>query len=414
VAGPLEQARGGHGPLAVAAHHRQRPGRQLVGAGEGAELDVVCAGEVAGGELGLLADVQDGLAGLVRDLGDRDVGLGQAGGPPGRHAAVKLTGQPLVADLQALADQVSAVLLGVQDQHEGPVVGHQPAQPGRERTAQRDREGARDVPGGEGGHRPRVDQFGTIGQQPPHLRWGQWGQRWRGGTVHARATVVDLAQSQKVVGIGAEPAEQQLDEGVLIGDGQQRVGRLLAADGGGRLGARGGRAERPGAVGGVHAQVVGEGEDPLVQGAPQRPSQRLRAVGADQVGAGHRADQQRPAGEQHQWSGAIDQEVGEMLGGVAGGRQRPQPKAAQVDLLPVAQTAMWELEPCRSRRDHGGAQGGQLAAAGDEVGMQVRLGGPGQPQAAASGGGQVGTGVARGVQHQPAAVAQVDQVGGVA
>src|SRR6266508_5112403 len=121
-------------------------------------------------------------------------------------------------------------------------------------------------------------------------------------------------------------------------------------------------------------------------------------VGAEQVGAGHGADQQRPAGEQRQRSGAVGQQEGQVLGGVAGGGQRPQPQAAQVELVAVAQAAMGEPEPGRGRREDGGAVGGQLAAAGDEVGVQVRLPAVGQPQAAAGGGVQVGAGGARGVQ----------------
>src|SRR5215217_9791096 len=62
AAGPLQQAGGGHGPLAMAAHDRDRPlgelRRQPV-ASEGAEFDGQRAGQVAAGDLTGLADIQD-------------------------------------------------------------------------------------------------------------------------------------------------------------------------------------------------------------------------------------------------------------------------------------------------------------------------------------------------------------------
>jgi hypothetical protein len=48
----------------------------------------------------------------------------------------------------------------------------------------------------------------------------------------------------------------------------------------------------------MDGKVVGEGEDPVVQGLPQGPGELFGLVGADQVGAGDGVDHQRPTAEQ--------------------------------------------------------------------------------------------------------------------
>ncbi len=58
--------------------------------------------------------------------------------------------------------------------------------------------------------------------------------------------------------------------------------------------------------------------------------------------------------------------------------------------------------------------GGQLPAAGDEVGVKVGLGGRGDAQAPLLGLGQIGAGVAARIHDQGAPVAQVHHVGAVA
>jgi hypothetical protein len=136
--------------------------------------------------------------------------------------------------------------------------------------------------------------------------------------------------------------------------------------------------------------------DRPVQGA----GQRLGLVGGDEVGSGHRPDQQRPAGEHPRRRGAVQQQVGEVLGGVAGGGQGPQRQAAQVDLVAVAQPSVGEGQLGRSRRQHPGPGASKLARPGDEVGVQVSLGNPGDPQTPPLGGGEVGQGIAFGVHQQ--------------
>ncbi len=103
-----------------------------------------------------------------------------------------------------------------------------------------------------------------------------------------------------------------------------------------------------------------------------------------------------------------------MFGSVAGGGQGLEPEAPEVDLLSRDQSLMRVAQLGATRRDHPGAPSRQLPAAGDEVGIKVRLGGQGDRQAAPLRLGEVRTDVARRVHHHGRSIAQVDQVRTVA
>jgi hypothetical protein len=75
---------------------------------------------------------------------------------------------------------------------------------------------------------------------------------------------------------------------------------------------------------------------------------------------------------------------------------------------------MVELEAPGPGGDDARAAGGQLAAAGDEVGVQVGLDRMRDGQPAPAGQVQVRGGVPAGVDHHRTPVAQLDQVGAVA
>jgi hypothetical protein len=109
-----------------------------------------------------------------------------------------------------------------------------------------------------------------------------------------------------VVQAGAD-GEEQGHEGVFVGPTQQRVGRSLPADGGDPLAAGGNGAERAGAVGGVDGQVVGQAQQPLLDRPPQRPGERPGELWRNEVGAGHRPDQQRSDAEQGDRAGTVAQ-----------------------------------------------------------------------------------------------------------
>ena len=106
----------------------------------------------------VLADVDDRPVELGR-VDERDGGDRLAGGLPGAHPAGELAQELLVADVEGLADELGAVLVGVEDEHQGRVgSASQPSQVAN--TGRSDRERARDVarrrrrrPGGR--RRPR-------------------------------------------------------------------------------------------------------------------------------------------------------------------------------------------------------------------------------------------------------------------
>jgi len=96
------------------------------------------------------------------------------------------------------------------------------------------------------------------------------------------------------------------------------------------------------------------------------------------------------------------------------GGERAQHQPAQVEFLLVVQALVGEAQPGGARGDDPGVAGGQLAAAGDEVGVQVGLDRVGESQPPLVGQVQVGGRVADRVDHQRPPVAEVDQVGAVA
>ena len=104
-------------------------------------------------------------------------------------------------------------------------------------------------------------------------------------------------EPREVRRVAAERAEQRRDERVLVGCAQQRVGGPLPADRGGALGAGRGGAERSRAVGRPHR---GRRRAASTSRCSERYWARASssvAVGAEQVGAGSGADDQRAAGE---------------------------------------------------------------------------------------------------------------------
>jgi hypothetical protein len=98
-----------------------------------------------------------------------------------------------------------------------------------------------------------------------------------------------------------------------------------------------------------------------------------------------------------------------MLVGMAGRAQRPQPQATEVDLVTVAQAAVGELAVPGRRSQHPRAFGRrQLPGAGQEVRVQVRVGGERDRQPPASRGIGRRAQVEAHVDHHRPAVAEID------
>ena len=99
-----------------------------------------------------------------------------------------------------------------------------------------------------------------------------------------------------------------------------------------------------------------------------------------------------------------------MLGRVPGGGEGAQAQAPQVELVAVVESARRELEPCRGRCYDLGAAGGKLAAAGDEICVQVRLHRERHRQPSALRFGQVEGRVAARVHDERTTVIEVEEI----
>lgn len=138
-------------------------------------------------------------------------------------------------------------------------------------------------------------------------------------------------------------------------------------------------------------------------------------LGAEQVGAGGGADDEGSAGEDAQLPRAVQQEEGQVLVGVSGGGQGPQCQPAQVGLVAVGERGVREGAVSGGGGQDGRAVvGGELERAGEEVGVQVGVGGVRDAQPAPLGGRAQGAQIPARVHRQGASVAQVDEVGAVA
>lgn len=243
------------------------------------------AGDVAAGVLRVLPDVEDPLA-EVGGVGEGRAPEREARPLPGPDAPGQLAPQLVVADLPALADQLGAVLPGVEDEDQGPVALDKPSEPRRELVAQGDGQRAGDVTGRPRRHGAGVDEDGAVVQLPPERRQVEGGE-WRLGSAEDRRPgPVHLPQLPEVGRVGAEAGQEGGDEGLLVGSGEQRVAAPLLLDGRPApvVGRRRAEAARP--VGGEHRRVVGQGQELVVQGPPQGAGEGLGGLGGDQVGAG--------------------------------------------------------------------------------------------------------------------------------
>ena len=103
-----------------------------------------------------------------------------------------------------------------------------------------------------------------------------------------------------------------------------------------------------------------------------------------------------------------------MLSGVAGGSPGPQRQPAQVHLIPVSQPPVTEGPASGGgREDLRAVLGRQLPRPGQEVGVQVRVGGERGRQPVPGGGRPHRPQVPRHIDRQRPAIPQVHQVGRV-
>ena len=259
ASGALEDAGGGHRPLAVPAHHRRtvrREGRRACG--EVAELDVGRAGDVPGVELGGLADVErarrpstsPGSTSRVRRC--RQPGRRPARRcrrPARRRRCRSRSSRPAGRSRPGPGRRRGRTTIGRSSRRRAS----------RARWRTRPRSAIDSDPGtcpaANVVDRAHVDDHGAPPASSALDRRRRRAGASRGRGVERRGPApVDLGEAEEVGGEGAEPAEQRRDERRPRPCAQQRVGGPLTADAAGPLGARRGGAERPGAVGRVDAR----------------------------------------------------------------------------------------------------------------------------------------------------------------
>ena len=241
--------------------------------------------------------------------------------------------------------------------------------------AQRDRQRARDVTGGVGGvpggrRRPGRRRAAAPGPAPGTARRGPGSLSQQG-----RAAPVELAQPQEVGRVSCPADSSSRDERVLVGGGQQRVGGLLARRSWWCAPRRAGRSRttrrRASATPRVASGRVLRRRSDAVLG----PGQLLGPVGADQVGAGRRPDQQRSAGEHPERrappSSSRNDRCSSVWPGVASARSVSPPRSTS---SPSRSPRCGNVRPPAAEASTCAPRRRRAARAGQEVGVQVGVG----------------------------------------
>ena len=308
--------------------------------GEGAELDVVGAGQVTGGVLAVLADVEHGGRSICRR--DERGGRGRLpGGRPGRHAAGELPGEVVVADLEGLPDDLAAVLVGVGDDDDrGVRVGtSQPSQ-----VANAARSGIDSEPGMCPAAKSRPGARRRPGRPPARSGGPAARQRGEAGAAadHGRAAPVDLAQPGEV-GAGRCPSWPAASR-------RRRPRRRRRAAGwspararswwsGRRRAGRSRTNRRRGSA--TPASASGRAASRRSEAYWARASGSVRSGPTRSVRAAEPTISDPPVNTPSSCA-AVEQQVGQVLRGVPGRGQGAQGQPAQVDLVAVGEPPVGE------------------------------------------------------------------------
>jgi hypothetical protein len=233
--------------------------------------------------------------------------------------------------------------------------------------------------------------------------------------VEPRAMPVHFRQATEESGERTESREERVHELGFVADLQQRVVRTLPSDRRGPVAAARRGAERSRAMRWIDGEVVGQGQDPLMQRVELCVRERLSMFRPEEVGAPHGVDHQRATAEQRQRRPTARlQQVGEMVGRVSRRRDRFERERAHVDSVTVANTMVGYLKVRRSRREESGTERGELGASRDEVGMRMRVDCVGDAQPPFRRFLEFELGDAVGVDHQCGAVTEINEVRRVA
>jgi hypothetical protein len=157
-----------------------------------------------------------------------------------------------------------------------------------------------------GGRSTEVDREGAVGEGGPDLGDVQWPGVRDAATEQLRAALVRRSHPGEVARHRRLAREEHPRERVDVRRADHRVVAALVADRRRRRRRDPGRAERPGAVGRIHADVVLVREHDLVDRAEHRPGERQRVLLAKQVRPADRPDEERPPVKSSSGSSARD------------------------------------------------------------------------------------------------------------
>ena len=166
-------------------------------------------------------------------------------------------------------------------------------------------------------------------------------------------------------------------------------------------------------MGRVDGQIVGQRQDPRLERPVEGAREGLRLFGGDEVRPGDGAREQRAAREQGGRSVAVEQEISQVLRRVAGRGDGSEPQPPELDVHAVVERGVSVREAAGSRGKDRGPRCRELAAAGDEVGMKVRLEGMADRQATMLRKRSKGPDVPRWIDHECPSVANLHDVGGI-
>jgi hypothetical protein len=298
-------------------------------------------------------------------------GGGQSGADPRIEPARNRSFDAIEADAQQLERGLLRVsrLFGQQDQRH--VRRDDPAGPVADLRTVSNVERTVGMSRGKGRCLAQIQDLRAVGGQ---CRGGGGTKRRNlsSGIDERRPGRVDALHPREIRRGSRNVGEHGANERIAVAVLQHRVLRPLARDRGRGLLADAGPAQRSRAVAGMHL-------DPIVERhhASQRVEQivgelpRLRL--AEQIGAADAADEQQIAGEQPRRVAAVFREHCDVLRRVTGRVQERQRQVADRERLAIRHFVMRKLEAGARSGDDPDAALGELARAGDEVGVDVRL-----------------------------------------
>ena len=163
-------------------------------------------------------------------------------------------------------------------------------------------------------------------------------------------------------------------------------------------------------MGWINRKIIGKAAEALMDGPIEFVRKRPGLFRPDQVGARGAAGENGSPTEERQRVLAVKQEIGKMLRGVPGRCQSSKCQSAKVDLFAIFKSAVRGSEMRGERREDGCSEASQLAAARDEISVEVGLRRERNPQVEPFPELQIGRWISPRVDNQRPTIAERHQV----